>query len=990
MSLTVIDRETYQFVLAPERPCWVATNAPGAALLAGLAKKGEAALGAAIVALAASDGLTPVEAEAIVKGFAADGAPVWRNSGNGAYAGRGAYLRPTHLRELWIHLNNRCNFTCRHCLVSSGPQRDDGLPPETLRKLLDEAHVLGCRTFFFTGGEPLLRPDLPSLLQQCLGDPAAHVVVLTNGSLVVESFLSTVAGLDRERLHLQVSLDGSAPELNDALRAKGSFEAATRGIRRALDAGLDTTVATVVLDANLADLPSLALVLARLGVKSWHLMWQHLRERGARERRAEIEVLIERVLDLKRIAADLGLTLDNFDNFRAILNGEPNTKRDGTNACWDSLAVHADGAVYPSASLVGIDGFRVGSILEQPLRDLWLASPVADSYRRQTVAPNGSLNGDPLAFLHGGGDPEHAFFSGNGTPGAGDPYLPLYRALLLDAADDIVGERLERMGAREDVPVVYHVMGQDGLGCPVEAGVENTGPHRLDFVRSNCVLKQDVVGYARKLVQDYYGEAAVVIKGEICCPVTVDRRYFTHIPKVVLERSYGCGSPLFAAEVQAGETLLDLGSGGGIECFAAAKMVGPGGRVLGIDMTVEMLALANSARPQVAENLGYDNVRFIRGYLEGLPLPSNFADVITSNCVINLSPQKFKVFAEILRVLKPGGRMVLSDIVAGEAVPERVKFHPQLKGECIGGALTLEEFLPLLTKLGFADVRTLGELPWREVEGVEFFADTVVAVKPEPLVKPLPYVGIRRVEHGTRGTATPSPARDHLSGCIVCGADLQYLQTALDSQCAKCGRSFSTRARCADGHFVCDQCHGGDHLRFLRSYLAQCEGTDPLQVFLEMREAYAFPVHGPEHHALVPAAFLTAYSNLHGYPDPARVWQTVESAAKLPGGSCAFWGACSAALGMGMALSTILEATPLKAKERNVSQEFVSRVLKRIAEFQAPRCCRRESLVSLQMACELSGELLPHPVGTTRDLQCDQVWANLECVGEACPFAPGR
>lgn len=991
-ELTLIDRGSYHLVVAPEYPSWAATNRLAAQLLQELAAGGPERLTTWVSDLAASDGLSLEEAWAVTEGCADECRSLWAPPTNGDYAGRSAYLRPQYLRELWLHIADCCNFSCRHCLVSSGPEGDRGLPTDVLLELLDQAKGLGVRTFFITGGEPLLRPDLPELMRVMLQDPDAQVVVLTNGSLLSDGWLAAVADLDRERLHLQVSLDGSTPTLNDALRAPEAFERATAGLSRAMAAGLEVTVATVVLEANLHDLPEMARLLARLGVCSWHLMWQHLRERGAQEPQAAVAAITAAVLAVRPVANALGVRIDNFDNYRAVLNGEPGTKREGTSAGWDSLAVAPDGGVYPSASLVGVESFRAGDVRQQTLREVWLQSPVLRQYRSQSLPQSVPLEADPFSFFHGGGDPEHAYFHSNGNSEPADPYLPLYREMLLALADELAGERLQLMGARDDVPFIYHVMGQDGLGCPVHAGIENSGPYRLDFARTNCVLTQDVVGHSRRVVQDYYGEAAIETKGEICCPIPVDRRLLSHVPRIVLERSYGCGSPVFAADLQPGETVVDLGSGGGKECFVAARLVGATGQALGVDMTPEMLDLANGARAEVAANLGYDNARFLHGYLENVPLADNSADVVISNCVINLSPEKYKVFGEILRILKPGGRMVISDITAAAELPEKIKYNPRLKGECLAGALTHKELLRLLSKIGFVEIELRSSLPWREIEGVSFLADTVVAVKPAPDSRVLPYVGATAALAAALTTAQPCSCSEEersLSDCMVCGAPLQYLQTAISADCAQCGRSFRTRARCAEGHFVCDQCHGGDYLRFLQGYLAECTATDPVLAFLDMRNSWPFPVHGPEHHALVPAAFLIAYSNLHGYPDLPAIWEAVETGAGLAGGSCAFWGACSAVLGIGVAFSTILKATPTKGPQRGAVQAAVSEILGRVAAFNAPRCCRRESLMALTLACELSGKALPEALATSSELWCDQMWANDECLGQECPFAPG-
>ena len=980
MGLFVADRGEYHFVLAPDRPSWAAVNREAARLMVDLHARGDAALAAWVDDLASRDGLSPTQAAEVLRGCAADTRQVWERPAHSEYLGRCAYLKPQRLRELWIHLTNRCNYACRHCLVSSGPAGKDGLSAEAVADVIRQARELGAETFFLTGGEPLLRHDLPDVLGLILDDPAAHAVVMTNGSLVGEEFLGAIGGLDRERLHLQVSVDGSTAELNDELRSPGSYGQTVGGLKRALAAGLHTTLATVVVEANVGDLPAMAALLGEMGVPAWHLMWQHLRERGGKEPAATVEAVTEAVLGLRGAAEAAGVKVDNFEHMRALINGEPDTKHDGTSACWDSLAVYSDGGVYPTAVTAGVKEFCGGNLGEQALRQIWLEAPELEEYRRRTSLRAGAAQADPFAFLHGGGDPDHAYFYGGKD--AADPYLPLYRAMMLAAADEVVAERMAVIRRREDVPIAYHLMGQDGQGCAVSAGVVNDGPHRIELAPSNCVLSEDVVGHGREIVQEYYGAAAVETKEEICCPVKPRKVDTSYIPEVALERSYGCGSPVSEAEIVAGETVVDLGSGGGIECFIAAKLVGPTGKVIGVDMTPEMLALAEDTRATVAANLGYDNVRFVRGYLEALPLSDGTADAIISNCVINLSGQKLRVFAEILRALKPGGRMVIADVTAGDAVPDQIKFNPRLKGECIGGAMTRDELLGTLTKVGFAEVRTISETPWRVVEGVQFYSDMVAAVKPLGGDRPAPHVGVRRT---TKRREACCPERQRIS-CMVCGAPLEYTLATVEAECAMCGRSLATRSRCEKGHFVCDQCHGGDYLRYVREFIAENDDTDPVRVFLTMRRGYDFPLHGPEHHALVPAAFLSAYYRAHGYPDAESIWEAVEAGANLPGGTCAFWGSCAAALGIGIAYSTILGATPLDGEARSRAQEAVAKVLARLADFGAARCCRRESVAALTLACEMSGEILPHAIATEYETACDQAWENDECSGAACPF----
>jgi len=163
----------------------------------------------------------------------------------------------------------------------------------------------------------------------------------------------------------------------------------------------------------------------------------------------------------------------------------------------------------------------------------------------------------------------------------------------------------------------------------------------------------------------------------------------------------GCGNPAAIAELRAGETVVDLGAGGGIDCFLAARRVGPAGRVIGVDMTPDMVerARGNAARA------GLENVEFRLGEIENLPVPDGTADVVLSNCVVNLSPDQGRVYREAFRVLKPGGRLAISDMVAKADLPEEIRSDLELHAGCIAGARTATELKRHLTDAGFEDVR---------------------------------------------------------------------------------------------------------------------------------------------------------------------------------------------------------------------------------------------------------------------------------------------
>jgi ubiquinone/menaquinone biosynthesis C-methylase UbiE len=221
----------------------------------------------------------------------------------------------------------------------------------------------------------------------------------------------------------------------------------------------------------------------------------------------------------------------------------------------------------------------------------------------------------------------------------------------------------------------------------------------------------------KDVVREKYGQAALRVKAgaaNACCggsaatdgccdPITsnlYDETQAGQVPDAAMRASLGCGNPTALAELKLGETVLDLGSGGGIDVLLSARRVGPTGKAYGLDMTDEMLALA-------AENQrksGLDNVEFLKGEIEHIPLPENSVDVIISNCVINLSGDKDRVIREAFRVLKPGGRFAVSDVVVRGDVPDDIRKSMELWVGCVAGALTDYQYVAKLARAGFEDI----------------------------------------------------------------------------------------------------------------------------------------------------------------------------------------------------------------------------------------------------------------------------------------------
>jgi ubiquinone/menaquinone biosynthesis C-methylase UbiE len=246
--------------------------------------------------------------------------------------------------------------------------------------------------------------------------------------------------------------------------------------------------------------------------------------------------------------------------------------------------------------------------------------------------------------------------------------------------------------------------------------------------------KRDVKPDIKEVVRQKYGQAALRVKsgGSSCCgasaatdsccdPITsnlYDLSQAAQIPEEALLASLGCGNPTALAQLSAGEVVLDLGSGGGIDVLLSARRVGPTGKAYGLDMTDEMLALANRNK----QKAGVTNVEFLKGEIENIPLPDNSVDVVISNCVINLSADKDRVLREAFRVLKPGGRLAVSDVVTRGTIGPEIRESILLWVGCIAGALEENEYRAKLAAAGFGQIEVEPSRIYRVEDAREFLA----------------------------------------------------------------------------------------------------------------------------------------------------------------------------------------------------------------------------------------------------------------------------
>ncbi len=971
------------------------------------------------------------------------------------YEGRAEHLKTDHLRELWFHITNRCNQTCRHCLFASSPSEKTELAATRIREIAAQATALGCRVFALTGGEPLVHPDFESVVDFLLGQDAAHVVVLTNGTLL-KDYARALARWPADRFHLQISVDGLGHN-HDRIRGRGAFDALVAQLAWLKAQKIALTLSMCVTAENVEDMPALVNFAAEAGAANLHFIWYFVRGRGTPKRFAPPEDIFPRLAAAAERAAVAGVSIDNLEALRSQVFAPSGTKHDGAGSGWESLAVGPDGQLYPSPALVGVEA--LATPITSDAAEAWRRSPVLEELRRATAAQTSS----PWRFLLGGGDPDHSYLHAGVFTGH-DPYRPLFE----QTAQWLIAREAARQPT--DGPARLRLKMGDIL--------ESCGAHgSVALTHTNCLLAAASPD-SRTVVKEFYQAAAQTPREDILNPVCYPEEAISHIPAQYRFRGYGCGSPVLDAGLRPGETVLDLGCGGGVECFIAARLVGETGWVFGGDMLDPMLARAEQGAQGVVANLGYKNLGFKKGFLEELPIPDESIDVVLSNCVINLSGHKRRTFSEIFRVLKPEGRLVISDVVCEIEPDAAVKNDEGLRGECIAGALTQGDLFGLLEESDFVAARVLKRFPYRVVQGHQFFSMTYKARKPAVAKAlrvmyrgPFPAlltgqgeileVGVTReialeevpvnpedlflfdaagaiinlalspptccpqegsgccapaelppgepismaasAAHGCPRPgegplpsfmtpalqSEPTAALRHASDCMVCGAPLHYLQAETPYPCAFCGAVLPANARCERGHFVCDACHTRDADAFLEHICLTTRETDMIALFQEIRSHPAIPVHGPEHHILVPGIILATYRNLGGEVPLAMLRTALRRGKAVPGGYCAFTGACGAAVGVGIAFSLLLGANPVKARERQQVQEVTQAVLQEQASFAAARCCQRDCWLAIRKAAELSKNYLPIVLQADFSLHCRQAHQNRECLGEVCPLWKG-
>ena len=225
------------------------------------------------------------------------------------------------------------------------------------------------------------------------------------------------------------------------------------------------------------------------------------------------------------------------------------------------------------------------------------------------------------------------------------------------------------------------------------------------------------------------------------------------------------------------------------------------------------------------------------------------------------------------------------------------------------------------------------------------------------------------------------------NACLVCGKPLTFFEEEKEMKCVECGKVFMSNASCEDGHYICDDCHAVKGINVIMDYCNKSKSKNPIKMAKEiMRDSFIY-MHGNEHHVLVGAVLLTAYKNAGGEIDlPKALEEMKNRGSKYPGGSCGFWGCCGAAVSTGMFFSIINEVTPLSGKQWGEGNLITSRCLNRIGEIGGPRCCKRNSFVSIEEAAKFIKEKQGIEMELEDELRCEFSSINKQCIRNKCPY----
>ena len=474
-NLIELTKDSLHIFIDPAGPNWVSCNKAGAEIIRrGINKDNNPQLDSFISRLKE-------------EGF-------FDNAHKADYPGRAMVIETKRLSELWIYTNNSCNLRCKHCLVSAGEDNKDSLSAADIMRIVDEAKSLGVRRFYFTGGEPFLRRDIFALINYITKD--RELVILTNGTLLTKEKAGELASIDKKRLFLQISLEGSDAKIHNSIRGEGSFESAVNGIKNLIKAGIVPTITTTITRLNMDSAVNTHRFIASLGIKAHHILYLHPKGRMQRfmdELYITSDELFEVMQSLIEVSKDTGTIIDNAESFKVRISGRKGRKTDLCNCCYEMLCVDSDGEVYPCAAIAGDKRFSAGNARDYSLADLWLDSPLTKRIRQSSLNDIEKCSGCYLRFICGGGCFCYGYFNeevktGVGRLEAADPYCNTYKMLIENALWAQAEKGVDKESLNKKRPVIYNSMGSEISACSISSVKQINTDFDAAGYHCSCVL----------------------------------------------------------------------------------------------------------------------------------------------------------------------------------------------------------------------------------------------------------------------------------------------------------------------------------------------------------------------------------------------------------------------------------------------------------------------------------------------------------------------
>jgi MoaA/NifB/PqqE/SkfB family radical SAM enzyme/ubiquinone/menaquinone biosynthesis C-methylase UbiE len=577
------------------------------------------------------------------------------------------------------------------------------LSKDRIFALANQAYQIGCHFFLLTGGEPTVHPDFLEIVDTLLSMPDCHVTVLTN-AVLIESFIDAIDRWPRDRFHIQVSLDGGQA-MHDRVRGAGAFDQLMKNLSILKSHKIPFGVSMCVELDNMNDLPEVVEIAARSGAGNLHCLWYFAAGRGNVFELADPDEIFDRLIPAFHRARELGITIDNIEQIRRQVFGPCGTIYDGNNSGWESIAIGPDGHLYPSPALVGVQ--KLKTELDNDLASAWRYSNVLERLRRSTVAGQTA----PMLMIIGGSDQDHSYIRSGEFVGF-DPYWGLYEKIALW----LIAEK-----AKE-----HPLDGLPRLRLKMGEVIAHSEPKRQVALR----LTKSLIAVASKektfFIHEFYSRRVQEQPEVTFNSVLLPESLVAHIPAEYRVRSYCFDSPALEIEFLQGQRVIELGCDTGIDCLIASKQVGREGLIIGIEFQDALLEWSRRAARDAARNLGYRNVEFIKTHThEPLPIKGDSADVVIINCCINRAADKRNLLTEVFRILRPQGRLVISDVVCDDHSDASICTDNILCGEYASGALTSRDLLGILDEVGFVQPEILRWIPHRVIPFYSFYRMTL-------------------------------------------------------------------------------------------------------------------------------------------------------------------------------------------------------------------------------------------------------------------------